>query len=217
MLQNQDVWVWTGFSWIRIASISGMSYENGNRQMTKFLSRGATVSCRRRALLRVLVPGGTWWPQLSRSLHRGLSHGFDTRAAPVGVRLWLGCGDGRPERFVSSLIRTPSAGLASYSLTEHREWISTTSHRTAMKDEPHPCNVIRSVHSDYKHLCIPIDAHYIKLQVYMVRWYSFSYFRKKKHALMCKIREQDKVSVLKHVLCSLMDMSDFFIWQCLIP
>jgi len=27
---------------------------------------------------------------------------------------------------------------------------------------------------------------------------------------MCKIREQDKVSVLKHVLCSLMTVSDFF-------
>lgn len=56
---------------------------------------------------------------LSRSLHRQLPHGFDPRAAPVGVRLCLGCGDGRPERFVSSLSRTPSAGVASYSLAEH--------------------------------------------------------------------------------------------------
>ena len=64
ILQNQDMWVWTGFSWLGIASISGMSYENGNRQVMKCLSRWATVSFRRRALLRVVVPGGTWWPQL---------------------------------------------------------------------------------------------------------------------------------------------------------
>lgn len=30
------------------------------------------------------------------------------------------------------------------------------------------------------------------------------------HALMCKLHEQDKVSVLKHVLCSLLNVSDFF-------
>jgi hypothetical protein len=35
------------------------------------------------------------------------------------------------------------------------------------------------------------------------------YFRshQTKHALMCKIHEQDKVSVLKNILCSLMNMS----------
>jgi hypothetical protein len=30
------------------------------------------------------------------------------------------------------------------------------------------------------------------------------------HALMCKLHEQDKEPVLKHVLCSLMKTSDFF-------
>jgi len=151
-LQNQDVWVWTGLSWLRIASIRGLSYENGNRQVTKCLSTWATVSFRRRAVLRVVVHGGWWWLQLvSKSLHCRLPHGFDPRAALVGVRLWLSCEDGRPERFVSSLSRTPSAGVASYSLTELRVLISTTSRPTHMKDEPHPFNVIRSVHSDYKH------------------------------------------------------------------
>ena len=29
-----------------------------------------------------------------------------------------------------------------------------------------------------------------------------------RHALMCKIPEQEKISVLKHILCSLVDMSD---------
>lgn len=37
MLHYQDVRVWTGFSWRRIASVSGLSHENGNRQVT-FLS-----------------------------------------------------------------------------------------------------------------------------------------------------------------------------------
>jgi len=31
-----------------------------------------------------------------------------------------------------------------------------------------------------------------------------------KHALMCEIHEHDKITMLKHVLCSLMNMSDFF-------
>jgi hypothetical protein len=31
------------------------------------------------------------------------------------------------------------------------------------------------------------------------------------HVLMCKIHEQDTVSVLKYVLCSLMNMSEFFV------
>jgi len=31
-----------------------------------------------------------------------------------------------------------------------------------------------------------------------------------KHALMCKIREPDRVSLLKHVLCTLMNMPIFF-------
>jgi len=39
ILRNQDVWVLTGFSWLRIASFSGLSYENGNRQVAKCLSR----------------------------------------------------------------------------------------------------------------------------------------------------------------------------------
>jgi len=39
MLQNQDVWVLTGFSWLRKASFNGLSYENGNRQVAKCLSR----------------------------------------------------------------------------------------------------------------------------------------------------------------------------------
>ena len=38
-----------------------------------------------------------------------------------------------------------------------------------------------------------------------------------KHALMCKIHEQDKVSALQYVLCSLVNMSDFFfLLECLI-
>ena len=40
----------------------------------------------------------------------------------------------------------------------------------------------------------------------MVQFRSFQ----TKHALMFRIREQDKVPVLKHVLCSLMNMPDFF-------
>jgi len=33
-----------------------------------------------------------------------------------------------------------------------------------------------------------------------------------KHVLICKTHEQDKISVLKHVLCSLVNVSDVFIW-----
>jgi hypothetical protein len=32
-----------------------------------------------------------------------------------------------------------------------------------------------------------------------------------KHALMCKVYEQDKVSVMKHILCSLMNMSFLYV------
>ena len=38
-LTESGSWVWTGFGWLRIASIRGLSYENGNRQVTKCLSR----------------------------------------------------------------------------------------------------------------------------------------------------------------------------------
>ena len=31
-----------------------------------------------------------------------------------------------------------------------------------------------------------------------------------KHALMCQINDQDKLSMLKHVLCNLMSVSEFF-------
>lgn len=189
ILQNQDVWVLTGFSWFRKASFSGLACENGNRQVAKCRSRWTVASFLRSALLRAVVPGGSWWQQLlSGSLHRRLPHGFDARAVPLGVRLCLGCGDGRPKRFVSSLSRAPSAGVASYSLTEHRVWISSISHRTPMKDEPHPFNVIRSVASGYKHLCVLIDAHYLyKITNIYCNVAQFQPFQTKP-ALMCKIQ-----------------------------
>jgi hypothetical protein len=40
-----------------------------------------------------------------------------------------------------------------------------------------------------------------------------------KHILICKIHKQDTVSVLKHVLCSLVNMSEYnlmFFWPCII-
>jgi hypothetical protein len=37
-----------------------------------------------------------------------------------------------------------------------------------------------------------------------------------KHAVMCKTHEQDTFSELKHVLCSLINMSDYFYTECLI-
>jgi len=73
-----------------------------------------------------------------------------------------------------------------------------------MKDEPQPFNVIRSVPSDYKHLCIHIDAHCLyKITNMYGKVAQFQSFQTKP-ALMCEIQEQDKVSVLKHVLGSLM-------------
>jgi hypothetical protein len=80
-----------------------------------------------------------------------------------------------------------------------------------MKDEPHPFNVTRSLHSDYKHLCILIVAHCIyKIKNIYGKVVQFRSFQTK-HTLVCKIQEKDRVSVLEHVLCSLMDMSDFFV------
>jgi len=40
----------------------------------------------------------------------------------------------------------------------------------------------------------------------MVQFLSF----RTKHPLMCQIHDQDKLSVLKHVLCNLMCVSEFF-------
>jgi hypothetical protein len=74
-----------------------------------------------------------------------------------------------------------------------------------VKDEPHPFNVIRSVRSDCKHLCILIDAHNLyKITNICGKAVQFRSFQTKL-ALMCKIQEHDKVSVLKRVLCIIFD------------
>ena len=48
--------------------------------------------------------------------------------------------------------------------------------------------------------------------LFSVPYYTLVQFRsfRTKHALMCQIHEQDKLSVLKHVLCNLMSVSEFF-------